>query len=96
MPVITRAPKVARDNQINLRATDAERAAIDYAASLVKKSRTDFILELACQEAQNIILDQRLFMLDDEQYDAFIEDLESPLQNAEGRQRLMDVKPEWE
>ncbi|WP_024554583.1 DUF1778 domain-containing protein [Franconibacter helveticus 513] len=96
MPVITRAPKVARDNQINLRATDAERAVIDYAASLVKKSRTDFILELACQEAQNIILDQRLFMLDDEQYDAFIEDLESPLQNAEGRQRLMDVKPEWE
>ena len=96
MPVITRAPKVARDNQINLRATDAERAVIDYAASLVKKSRTDFILELACQEAQNIILDQRLFMLDDEQYDAFIEDLESPLQNVEGRQRLMDVKPEWE
>lgn len=95
MPVPVRTLKAARDNQINLRATDEERAVIDYAASLVKKSRTDFILELAYQEAQNIILDQRLFMLDDEQYDAFIEQLESPLQNMEGRQRLMDIKPEW-
>jgi uncharacterized protein (DUF1778 family) len=88
--------KLARDNQINLRASDAERAVIDYAASLVNKSRTDFILELAYNEAQNIILDQRVFMLDDAQYQAFITQLEAPVQNEEGRNRLMDVKPEWQ
>lgn len=87
--------KTPRGNQINIRATDEERAVIDYAASLVNKNRTDFIIELAYQEAKNIILDQRLFVLDNECYHSFIRQLEAPVQNAEGRERLMAVKPEW-
>lgn len=55
--------KSVRNNQINIRATDEERAVIDYAASLVSKNRTDFIIEKAVSEAQNIILDQRVFVL---------------------------------
>ncbi|EHT97859.1 hypothetical protein CKS_5441 [Pantoea stewartii subsp. stewartii DC283] len=46
-------------------------------------------------EAQNIILDQRVFVLDDARYQAFIEQLEAPVENIEGRHRLMNVKPEW-
>ncbi len=91
----TSARKPTRDKQINIRATDEERAVIDYAASLVNKNRTDFIIEKAVHEAQNIILDQRVFVLDDARYQSFIEHLEAPVQNVEGRQRLMDVKPEW-
>ena len=87
--------KTPRENQINIRATDEERAVIDYAASLVNKNRTDFIIELAYQEAKNIILDQRLFVLDNERYDSFITQLEAPVQNTEGRERLMAVMPEW-
>lgn len=87
--------KSVRDKQINIRATDEERAVIDYAANLVNKNRTDFILERAVNEARNIILDQRVFMLEDARYQAFIEQLEAPVQNIEGRQRLMDVKPGW-
>lgn len=87
--------KTPRENQINIRATDEERAIIDYAASLVNKNRTDFIIELAYQEAKNIILDQRLFVLDKERYDSFIMQLEAPVHNVEGRKRLMAVKPEW-
>ena len=87
--------KSVRDKQINIRATDEERAVIDYAASLVNKNRTDFIIERAVHEAQNIILDQRVFVLDDARYQAFIRQLEAPVQNVEGRQRLIDVKPEW-
>ncbi|PVZ82133.1 hypothetical protein C9426_30700 [Serratia sp. S1B] len=87
--------KPARDKQINVRATEEERAVIDYAASLINKNRTEFIIEKAVHEAQNIILDQRVFVLDDARYQAFIEQLEAPVQNVEGRKRLMDVKPEW-
>ncbi|EAS1756219.1 DUF1778 domain-containing protein [Salmonella enterica] len=87
--------KPVRNNQINIRVTDEERAVIDHAASLVSKNRTDFIIEKAVSEAQNIILDQRIFVLDDARYQAFIKQLEAPVQNTEGRQRLMDVKPEW-
>lgn len=89
-------PKPIRNKQINIRATDEERAIIDYAASLVNKNRTDFIIEKAVHEAQNIILDQRVFVLDDVRYQSFIEQLEAPVQNDEGRQRLMNVRPRWE
>ncbi|EDQ7969000.1 hypothetical protein S506_004834 [Salmonella enterica subsp. enterica serovar Oranienburg] len=43
----------------------------------------------ACRKLSDI------FVLDDARYQAFIKQLEAPVQNTEGRQRLMDVKPEW-
>lgn len=43
----TSARRLTRDKQINIRATDEERAVIDYAASFVNKNRTDFIIEKA-------------------------------------------------
>ncbi|MCF3672850.1 hypothetical protein L2E12_24990 [Salmonella enterica subsp. enterica serovar Weltevreden] len=41
-----------------------------------------------------MFLDQRVFVLVDARYQAFIKQLEDPLPNTEGLQRLMDVKPE--
>ena len=92
----TRIRKPTRDKQINIRATDKERSMIDYAANLMSKNRTDFSIEHILYEAQNIILDQRIFALDDTRYQLFIEQLEAPVKNIKGRQRLMDVKSEWE
>jgi uncharacterized protein (DUF1778 family) len=40
---------------------------------LLHKSRTDFILEMACQAAENVILDRRVFNFNDEQYAEFID-----------------------
>lgn len=36
-------------------------SALDTAANILHKSRTDFILEMACQAAENVILDRRMF-----------------------------------
>lgn len=41
----------AREAPINIRAKTSQRDLIDMAASLVSKSRTDFVLEAACREA---------------------------------------------
>ncbi|MCP0855287.1 DUF1778 domain-containing protein, partial [Salmonella enterica subsp. enterica serovar Give] len=41
---------------------------IDAAAEILHKSRTDFILETACQAAEKVILDRRVFNFNDEQY----------------------------
>ena len=49
------------------------------AASLVSKSLTDFMLEVACREAQDILLDQRLFLLNHNYFKAFIEELDAPI-----------------
>ncbi len=40
------------DVQLNLRAKESQRALIDAAAEILHKSRTDFILEMACQAAE--------------------------------------------
>lgn len=40
------------------------------------------MLEVACREAQDILLDQRLFLLNDNQFEAFIEELDAPHRSA--------------
>lgn len=88
----------AREAPINIRAKTSQRDLIDMAASLVSKSRTDFMLDVACREAQDILLDQRLFILDDQQYDRFLAELDAPV-TAERQARIDDLmsrKSPWE
>jgi uncharacterized protein (DUF1778 family) len=65
------------------------------AASLVSKSLTDFMLEVACREAQVILLDQRLFLLNHNQFKAFIEELVTPERKTR-IDNLMNRKSQWE
>ena len=88
----------AREAPINIRARTSQRDLIDMAASLVSKSRTDFMLDAACREAQDILLDQRLFILDNAQYESFIAELNAPV-TAERQARIDDLmghKSPWE
>jgi uncharacterized protein (DUF1778 family) len=41
-------------------------------------SYTDFILESATERATEVLSDQRLFILDSEQWERFVEALEAP------------------
>ena len=50
---------------INLRADQAKRALIDRAAEKVGKNRSEFMLEAACRQATEVLLDQRLFVVDE-------------------------------
>jgi len=56
---------------INLRADQAKRALIDRAAEKVGKNRSEFMLEAACRQATEVLLDQRLFVLDEKAYRRF-------------------------
>ncbi|EAA7634938.1 DUF1778 domain-containing protein [Salmonella enterica] len=87
-----------REAPINIRAKTSQRDLIDMAANLVSKSRTDFVLDAACREAQDILLDQRLFILDDKQYDAFLAELDAPITPARQAKidDLMSRKSPWE
>lgn len=87
-----------REASINIRAKTSQRDLIDMAANLVSKSRTDFVLDAACREAQDILLDQRLFILDDKQYDAFLAELDAPITSARQAKidDLMSRKSPWE
>ncbi len=86
----------ARTTTINLRVSQVTRQLIDTAAAVVGKSRTEFMLESARQHAIDVLLDQRLFVLNAEQHDAFMSALDNPpLPNAELK-KLLSSKSPWE
>ncbi|MEZ7828310.1 MAG: DUF1778 domain-containing protein [Brachymonas denitrificans] len=84
-----------RDAAINLRALPEQRDLIDQAAMLLGKNRSDFMLEVACERAQAVLLDQVHFALDASRFQRFTELLDAePASNA-GLVRLMQVKAPW-
>ena len=84
-----------RDININIRAKRAQRDLIDQAAELLGKTRSDFMLEIACREAEDVLLDQRVFVLDAEAFAKFQEALDKPPDNPRIR-ALLALKAPWE
>lgn len=85
-----------REASINIRALRAQRDLIDKAAAIRNKTRSDFMLEAACHEAENVLLDQRLFQLNDEDYDAFEAALKTPVNDNPALRKLLAERAPWE
>ncbi|MDN5752582.1 MAG: DUF1778 domain-containing protein [Nitrosospira sp.] len=85
-----------RDAAINLRALSEQRDLIDYAASLLGKNRSDFMLEAACDRAQAVVLDQVFFTLDADKFKQFTAMLDAPPKHNPGLERLMALKAPWD
>ena len=84
-----------RTAAINLIAIPEQRDLIDHAAALLGKNRSDFMLEVACEQARAIVLDQTFFALDSEKYKQFTELLDAPVSENIGLARLMNVVEPW-
>ncbi len=84
-----------RDAAINLRARPEQRELIDQAAELLGKSRSDFMLEAACDKAQSVLLDQIFFQLDTDKLRQFTKLLDAPPTRNPGLERLLAVKAPW-
>ncbi len=84
-----------RDAAINLRALTEQRDLIDYAAQLLGKNRSDFMLEAACDKAQSVVLDRVFFNLDADQFRKFNKLLDAPPAPNPGLDRLLAVKAPW-
>ncbi len=85
-----------RSQNINIRVDPKQRDLIDQASRVVGKTRTDFILDTVTREAQNTLLDQRLFLLDDTQWSAFLAALDAPAKPNQKLRELMAIKAPWD
>ena len=85
-----------RSVMINIRARANQRDMIDRAADALGKNRSDFMLEAACREAENVLLDRRYFTLSEEQFEAFTALLDSPPKTNERLRELLATKAPWE
>lgn len=81
---------------INLRTTQEKRDLIDQAAQILGKNRSDFIFEVLCDKARDVILDQVFFSLDQDAFTEFTAALDAPLEDSVGLKRLMAVQPAWD
>lgn len=95
-PKARNAEPTAKGATINLRVTDQMLRLIDSAAAVAGKSRSAFMLESAQQHAIDVLLDQKIFLLDDEQHDAFMQALDAPPQSLAGLKKLMAKKAPWQ
>lgn len=80
---------------INLRIEAKTRQLIDEAAAALGKTRTEFMIESARAQAIDVLLEQRLFMLEDEGYDAFVAALDAPPAPGPKLRSLLRKKPAW-
>jgi uncharacterized protein (DUF1778 family) len=85
-----------RSARLGLRATPEQEAVLRRAADVAHKSLTNFILDSACQAAEQTLLDQRLFMVSDSQYQALMDLLERPAQDNEGLRDLFARPAPWD
>lgn len=86
----------SRAARLGLRATLEQETVLRRAAAASHKSLTDFILDSACQAAEQTLLDQRLFMVSGSQVQALMELLERPEQANEGLRELFSRKVPWD
>ncbi len=54
------------------------------------------MLEAACREAENVLLDQRLFLVDDKAWQAFVILIDAPVKNNPALRKLLNDKAPWE
>lgn len=80
---------------INLRIEAQTRQMIDEAAALLGKTRTEFMIDSARALAIDTLLDQRLFALEPERYDAFLHAIDNPPAPGPRLRALLRRTPSW-
>lgn len=82
--------------KISLRAAKSLKEMISQAARSRSQSMTEFMLDASRRAAEDALLDQRLFSLDEEQWQRFNEALDAPIPDASRLRDLLAMKPVWE
>jgi len=90
------APARRKDDVIQIRASGEAKALLNRAAALRGQKLSEFMLESARRQAEETILDQRTFFLDEKAHARFLALLDSsPKPSAKVRARLKRKAP-WE
>ena len=86
----------AKTDRIGLRVSKAQKALIASAASASQKDVSEFIIDSVIKQAEETILDQRLFILSDEDFRQVEKDLEKkPVENPVLTE-LLTTRAPWE
>lgn len=85
-----------KDDVIQIRANAGLKAVLTKAAALRGQKLSEFMLDSARREAEEAILDQRVFFLEPADHDRFLAVLDTPPEPSDALKKLMKRKPSWE
>lgn len=80
---------------VNLRVPEPVRSLIDQAARAQSKSRSEFMIDAARRAAEDALLDQTVFQVDEATYEQFLKLLDEPAEPSEGVKRLLSAPAPW-
>ena len=80
---------------ISIRAKAGQRDLIDQAADRLGRSRSDFMLEAACRQAEDVLLDQTYFALDATAFATFQDMLDNPPAPTDRLRRTLKAQAHW-
>ena len=89
-------PRTNESISINIRAKTRQRDLIDQAAEHLHRSRSDFMLEASCREAERVLLDQAFFTVDADTFDKLQKLLDEPLPTTDKLRLLLKTKAPWD
>jgi uncharacterized protein (DUF1778 family) len=89
-------PQTTRRDTLNLRIKPEERGLIDRAATMIGKTRPDFVLEAARQASEKALLDRMVFTVSPEAHAQFLKRLDAPPKPNEQLRRAMQTTSSWE
>jgi uncharacterized protein (DUF1778 family) len=80
---------------ISIRAKAGQRDLIDQAADRLGRSRSEFMLEAACRQAEDVLLDQTYFALDAKRFAVFQDMLDNPPAPTDRLRRTLKAQAPW-
>ena len=89
-------PQTNQPVSINIRAKARQRDLIDQAAERLGRSRSEFMLDAACRQAEDVLLDQAFFTIDASTFEKFQALLDQPLPATDKLRRLLKTKAPWD
>jgi uncharacterized protein (DUF1778 family) len=85
-----------RDDVIQIRTSSETKALLNRAATLRGQKLSEFMLDSARRQAEDALLDQRLFALDATAYEALLALLDAPAKPNAALTALIDRKTPWQ
>ena len=88
-------PELDHETSIELLLPESQCKLIDRAAKRLGRCREDYILEVVCRESVEVILDQREFAINEDQYIELLRLLEHPAQENPLLKDLLSRENPW-
>lgn len=87
---------MAKDDRLDLRLTSEQKRLLQHAASLKGETVSDFVINSAMLNADEVLLDQRIFVLEPGAFEQLVARARDVEKNKEAIDKILAIAPPWQ